>query len=166
MVRFRITFLLPCLEMNKVHGWKMLPKCRAGLNYCLVVGPLFEKSSPPLPQPPPMFRFTITFLLPCFEMNKAHGWKMLPKCRAGLNYCLVVGPLFEKSSPPPTPHLCFRFTITFLLPCFEMNKPHGWKMLPKCKAGLNYCLVVRPLFEKSSPSPSPHPTPTYVLGSR
>jgi hypothetical protein len=36
----------------------------------------------------------------CFTIGKAHGWGTFPKCRSGLGYHLILGPLFWECPHP------------------------------------------------------------------
>jgi hypothetical protein len=59
-----------------------------------------------------VFRFMITFTS-CFMMGKsAHWWMTFPKCKAGLSYHLILGPLFWNCPHPSGALPCTLFKGT------------------------------------------------------
>ncbi len=46
-----------------------------------------------------VFKFIIIFAL-CLSISEAHMWGTFPKCEMGLDYCLIMGPLFCEHGDP------------------------------------------------------------------
>jgi hypothetical protein len=79
---------------------------RMGGKLCLLIGvttlPLLRSrhKNRPIHKPHDLHRWFMINFASCFATGKAHRWETFPKCRAGLSYCLFLGPLFWECPHP------------------------------------------------------------------